>query len=213
MYQILLGIIIGAGVGIAARKVLKFSKRRSLIDRESMVAMYVSLAIFTTAVTTLAGSDDLLAAFACGAAFAWDDWFSESIGASTYLVHVHTASDTILLLAEDSNFSNIIDLLINCAVFIYIGATMPFADFNDSTLTIDAWRLAVIGICVLIARRMPAMLLMYKWIPDIKTFREAVFAGHFGWSSFHSGIEGKLADADIAQVPWASVPSLLRHWR
>lgn len=45
-----------------------------------MVAMYVSLAIFTTAATTLAGSDDLLAAFACGAAFAWDDWFSESIG-------------------------------------------------------------------------------------------------------------------------------------
>ena len=68
MYQILLGVLIGVGVGIAARKVLKFSKRRSLIDRESMVAMYISLAIFTTAVTTLAGSDDLLAAFACGAA-------------------------------------------------------------------------------------------------------------------------------------------------
>lgn len=78
MYQILLGIVIGAGVGIIARKVLKFSKRRSLIDRESMVAMYISLAIFTTAATTLAGSDDLLAAFACGAAFAWDDFFTES---------------------------------------------------------------------------------------------------------------------------------------
>jgi NhaP-type Na+/H+ or K+/H+ antiporter len=68
LYQILLGIVIGAATGIIARKLLKFAKRRDMIDRESMVAMYVSLAIFTTAVTTLAGSDDLLAAFACGAA-------------------------------------------------------------------------------------------------------------------------------------------------
>jgi len=68
LYQIVLGIIIGVAVGIIARKLLKFAKRREFIDRESMIAMYVSLAIFTTAVTTLAGSDDLLAAFACGAA-------------------------------------------------------------------------------------------------------------------------------------------------
>lgn len=74
LYQILLGIIIGAAVGIIARKILKFSKRRELIDRESMVAMYVALALLVTGLTTLAGSDDLLAAFACGTAFAWDDW-------------------------------------------------------------------------------------------------------------------------------------------
>lgn len=61
LYQIVLGVIIGALVGIAARKLLKFSKRRSLIDRESMVAMYVALALFVTSATTLAGSDDLLA--------------------------------------------------------------------------------------------------------------------------------------------------------
>jgi len=39
-----------------------------------MVAMYVALALLVTGLTTLAGSDDLLAAFACGTAFAWDDW-------------------------------------------------------------------------------------------------------------------------------------------
>lgn len=76
LYQIILGIIIGALVGVVARKVLKFSKRRELIDRESMVAMYVALSLLVTALTTLAGSDDLLAAFACGTAFAWDDWWA-----------------------------------------------------------------------------------------------------------------------------------------
>lgn len=37
-YQIVLGCIMGAVVGILARKLLKFSKRRELIDRESMVS-------------------------------------------------------------------------------------------------------------------------------------------------------------------------------
>lgn len=74
LYQIVLGISIGAVIGIIARKLLKFSKRRKLIDRESMVALYVSLAFLVTGLTTLTGSDDLLAAFACGTAFAWDDW-------------------------------------------------------------------------------------------------------------------------------------------
>jgi NhaP-type Na+/H+ or K+/H+ antiporter len=74
LYQIVLGCIIGAVIGVAARKVLKFAKRRELIDRESMVAMYVALALLVTGLTTLAGSDDLLAAFAAGTAFAWDDW-------------------------------------------------------------------------------------------------------------------------------------------
>jgi hypothetical protein len=34
---------------VIARKVLKFSKRRELIDRESMVAMYVALSLLVTA--------------------------------------------------------------------------------------------------------------------------------------------------------------------
>lgn len=38
LYQIVLGIVIGAAVGILARKTLKFSKRRKLIDKESMVS-------------------------------------------------------------------------------------------------------------------------------------------------------------------------------
>lgn len=37
LYQIVVGIIIGASIGILAREALKFSKRRHLIDRESMV--------------------------------------------------------------------------------------------------------------------------------------------------------------------------------
>lgn len=42
------------------------------------------------------------------------------------------------------------------------------------------WRLIVLAILILLFRRMPIILALYKWIPDIKTFREAIFVGWFG---------------------------------
>lgn len=137
---------------------MQFSERKKLIDRQSYVAQYVSLSMLSIGICTLLGSDDLLAAFACGCAFAWDGHFNKA--------------------TEDSVFSNVVDLLFNCAAFIYIGAIIPFEDFNHFGLT--PWRLVVITILILLFRRLPVILALYKWIPDIKTFREALFSGWFG---------------------------------
>lgn len=38
----------------------------------------------------------------------------------------------------------------------------------------------MLTLLVLLLRRIPIVLATYKWIPDIKTFREAMFAGWFG---------------------------------
>ena len=46
---------------------MKFAYRKGLIDRESYVAQYLALALFTIGVVSTLGSDDLLAAFAAGA--------------------------------------------------------------------------------------------------------------------------------------------------
>ncbi len=94
LYEVALGIILGTLLGIAARKMMKFCEQKRLIDRQSYVAQYVSLAVLAigklnisildqsigltvvdgtgAGMTTLLGSDDLLAAFACGTAFAWE---------------------------------------------------------------------------------------------------------------------------------------------
>ncbi|QRV86568.1 Sodium/hydrogen exchanger family [Ceratobasidium sp. AG-Ba] len=160
LYEVALGIAFGAVLGFGFRHLMRFCERKDLIDRQSYVAQYVSLAILTIGATTLLGSDDLLAAFACGTAFAWDGWFNRQ--------------------TEESMFSNVIDLLFNCACFIFIGAWIPFEDFNAPELSISVWRLIVLGILVVLLRRMPIMLLLYKWIPDVHTLRECIFAGHFG---------------------------------
>ncbi|KAJ7639469.1 Sodium/hydrogen exchanger family-domain-containing protein [Roridomyces roridus] len=160
LYQVILGVIIGSLIGVGFRHLMKFAERHSLIDRHSYVAQYVSLALLTIGLTTLLGSDDLLSAFACGAAFAWDGFFNRQ--------------------TEESVFSSVIDLLFNVAAFIYIGAWMPFDQFSNHDTTLQVWRLVVLAICVLVLRRLPVMLALYRWIPDIKTFQEAFFTGHFG---------------------------------
>lgn len=158
--QISVGILIGSLLGFGVRHLMIFCQRHDLIDRNSYVAKYVSLAMLTIGICTLLGSDDLLAAFACGTSFAWDGFFKKQ--------------------TEESVFSSVIDLLFNIAAFIFVGAWMPFNMFTDPALSLTVWRLIVIAILILILRRLPIVVALYKWIPDIKTFREAVFSGHFG---------------------------------
>ncbi|CDO71965.1 hypothetical protein BN946_scf184940.g112 [Trametes cinnabarina] len=159
LYQVILGTVIGAVLGIAFSHLMKFSHRKGFIDRESYVAQYLALALFTIGVTRTLGSDDLLAAFACGSAISWDGYFNTQ--------------------TEDEVFSSVIDLVLNCGCFIYIGAWMPFDMFNATELGITPWRLVVLFVSVLFLRRFPPLLLLYKWVPEITSWKEALFSGHF----------------------------------
>ncbi|GAW01797.1 Na+ H+ antiporter Nha1 [Lentinula edodes] len=93
-------------------------------------------------------------------AMSWDGHFNEQI--------------------EGEIFASVIDLVLNCACFIYIGAWLPFKDFNMPSLGIEPWRLTVLLISVALLRRIPPIMLLYKWIPEISSWQEALFSGHFG---------------------------------
>ena len=45
---------------------MQWSHRKGLVDRESYIAQYLSLAVFAPGVAYSLGADDLLAAFAAG---------------------------------------------------------------------------------------------------------------------------------------------------
>ncbi|KAI9484591.1 Cation/H+ exchanger [Zychaea mexicana] len=68
------------------------------------------------------------------------------------------------------------DIVLNIGVFAYIGVTMPFPTFAE----ISVWRLVVLAILVLLFRRVPIVLGVYKINPVINNWREAVFTGWFG---------------------------------
>ncbi|KAL5485193.1 hypothetical protein ACEPAI_7835 [Sanghuangporus weigelae] len=161
LYQVILGTVLGAVLGIAFSRLMIYAQRNDLIDRESVVVQYLALAIFTIGIVNSLGSDDLLAAFAAGTAVSWDG-------------HFRTRT-------ENEVFSTVIDLVLNCASFIYIGAWIPFGSFNDMMLgRMQPWRLVVLFIAILALRRIPSILLLYKFVPDIHNWREALFCGHFG---------------------------------
>ncbi|EGN93823.1 hypothetical protein SERLA73DRAFT_163247 [Serpula lacrymans var. lacrymans S7.3] len=183
LYEVILGVVFGAVLGFSFRHLMKFCERNDLIDRQSYVAQYVSLAFLTIGIMTMLGSDDLLAAFSCGTAFAWDGFFNRQ--------------------TEESVFSSVIDLLFNVAAFVYVGAWMPFDSFDDDVLTLKVWRLFVIAILVLLLKRLPIIIALYKFIPDIKTFREAIFSGHFGPIGIGAVFISTLA---VGQLPKPSSP-------
>lgn len=160
LYECVLGAIFGFAVGYIARHAIKLAERRGLIDRESFLVFYFVLAVFCAGAGSLLGMDDLLIGFACGVGFSNDGWFTEK--------------------TEESHVSNVIDLLLNLAYFVYFGSIIPWEDFNSPALGLTPWRLVVIAILVIFFRRIPIMLLLKPIIPDVKTWREALFAGHFG---------------------------------
>ncbi|KAG0292641.1 hypothetical protein BGZ98_002507 [Dissophora globulifera] len=80
----------------------------------------------------------------------------------------------------EAHIQEIIDMLLNLACFVYIGASIPFSSFGDASIGLSVWRMIVLAILILIFRRMPFVVALKPLIPALTTYREASFAGWFG---------------------------------
>ncbi|KAL8994624.1 MAG: hypothetical protein Q9188_007015 [Gyalolechia gomerana] len=160
LYECIFGATYGVLIGYLGRHAIKWADSKNLIDRESFLVFYFTLALFCAGTGATLGTDDLLVGFAAGVGFSNDGWFTQK--------------------TEESHVSNVIDLLLNLAYFVYLGAIIPWEQYNNPIIGLTPWRLVVISICVLLFRRIPIMLALKPLIPDVKTWREALFAGHFG---------------------------------
>ncbi|KAI0540830.1 alkali metal cation/H+ antiporter Nha1 C terminus-domain-containing protein [Xylaria digitata] len=189
IYECIFGAIYGFLVGYIARHGIKYAERHDLIDRESFLVFYFVLALFCAGSGSILGVDDLLVGFAAGVGFSNDGWFHEK--------------------TEESHVSNVIDLLINLAYFVYLGTIIPWEMYNDFSIGLSAWRLTVMSIFVILFRRIPIMLLLKPIIPDVKTWREALFAGHFGPIGVGAIFVAILARAELETehtIPLATIP-------
>ena len=73
--------------------------------------------------------------------------------------------------------------LFNVTAFIFVGAWMPFGDFHINGglgMGLEVWRLVVLAVLIFLSRRLLIMMGLYRWILELKTWKEAVFFGHFG---------------------------------
>ncbi|KAG4438781.1 hypothetical protein IFR05_005758 [Cadophora sp. M221] len=164
VYIVFLSVLYGIVVGYGSAKVAKFALRRKWIDTESYLLMPTGLGLFLIGTCGAIGTDDLLACFVAGNALNWD---------GQYLAEAEALHDEV---------NSCMDVLLNFGGFMYIGIIMPFADFHQPDTTgLTLPRLIGLGFLVLIFRRIPAILITYKFMPScVKDWKEALFMGYFG---------------------------------
>ncbi|CAG8783335.1 5276_t:CDS:2, partial [Acaulospora morrowiae] len=109
LYKIGLSIVIGIFTGYVARKLLYLSEKNRLIDKESFLVFAIALALFLTGFVSIISGSDLLACFIAGTSFTWDDWFRRE--------------------TEEAHLQEVIDMLLNLAVFAFIGSLIPWQSF------------------------------------------------------------------------------------
>ena len=70
------------------------------------------------------------------------------------------------------------DYILNAAYFAFFGAMMPWGVFNVESMHV--WRYIVLSIAVLLLKRLPPLMALYRFIPMVKTWKEAALMGYFG---------------------------------
>ncbi|KAJ9301688.1 hypothetical protein DTO217A2_7525 [Paecilomyces variotii] len=160
LWQCICGITFGLLLGFGGNRALRLAHGRGLISPQYFSLFHIVMAIFCIGLASTLGLDDFLLAFSAGVGFARDGWFSSARSASPPPVAL-------------------IDLVMNSSTFIYFGALIPWSAIGELP-TITAGRVIGLVILVLLFRRLPFVLAFKRWIPDIKTWKEALFCGHFG---------------------------------
>jgi NhaP-type Na+/H+ or K+/H+ antiporter len=162
LWKCLFGTLIGLFVGVCANRTLRFAHGSAYIATSFFFVFYFLLAILCVGIGSTLGTDDFLVSFGAGTGFAWDGWF----GSKT----------------KETRLPEILDLMLNSSMFVYFGAIIPWSDFGSSVLIphLTVGRLIGLLILIILFRRIPIVVAMKRFIPDVKTYREALFCGHFG---------------------------------
>ena len=162
LWQCALGLLIGLVIGHCFNRSLRFANRNKYIDPASFLVFYLLLALLSIGIASTLGVDDFLVAFGSGYGFAWDGWFAKK--------------------TRETHLPNVLDLLLNSSMFVYFGALIPWSDFSPRDITPNITPGKLVGLLILIVlfRRIPIVLAMKWFVPDIRTYKEALFCGHFG---------------------------------
>ncbi|KAJ5212757.1 Cation/H+ exchanger [Penicillium cinerascens] len=164
LYMIIMGSGYGLLVGFVSRKSLNLASKRQWIDKESFSLCPIAIGLFLVGTCGCFGSDETLACFIAGCALNWDG-------------NYHSEAE-----ARHDSFNSTIETVLNYGTFIFIGASMPWDQLHLPKVTgITISRLVVLGVLILLFRRIPAIMLGYRFMPKIcSDWKEALFMGYFG---------------------------------
>jgi NhaP-type Na+/H+ or K+/H+ antiporter len=159
LYQVGIAVVLGVLFGVVLRKLLKRGYDEGWMDKESLLALSVASALLFLGIFARLGLDDLLGCYITGLILAWDEWMNDQL--------------------EGSHIQEVLDSLINISYFIFFGTQIPWAEVGKVE-SLALWRILVGCILILLFRRLPAVLALWKWIPALNSWEEAFFCGFFG---------------------------------
>ncbi|KAJ5533696.1 Cation/H+ exchanger [Penicillium frequentans] len=163
LYMIIMGSGYGLLVGFVGRKGLNLASKRRWIDKENFFIFPVAIGLFIVGTCGCFGSDETLACFIAGCALNWDGLYHAEVE------------------ARHDSFNSAIEVILNFGTFIFIGISMPWDQMHLPQVTgITISRLITLGILLLLFRRIPAIMLGYRFMPKIcHSWKEALFMGYF----------------------------------
>lgn len=149
-------IVVGILFGYIAGRLLKWAERRKTIENSSFLAYSLALSLTVLGAAKLMGTDGILAVFMAGLAF------GNVVGGQQR--------------AKEDNVQEAINRFFTLPIFILLGLMLPWQQWT----ALGWWKLALLAIVVLLLRRMPAILLLSRWIKPLRNLPEALFVGWFG---------------------------------
>jgi sodium/hydrogen antiporter len=155
VWQVLVASAVGIALGLGSARLLRAAEARDLIEEDWRLVHTVSLSVLAVGLGRLMGSDELLVAFAAGAAF----------------VQIISEEDR----AEEELGQEAVNRFFSLPVFALIGILIPWQGWADL-----GWRGALLALSVLLLRRIPGILAIRRWIGDVGRFPDALFIGWFG---------------------------------
>ncbi|MGP1387774.1 MAG: cation:proton antiporter domain-containing protein [Thainema sp.] len=148
-------VLFGFIAGFAAGHFLKWAEQNKTIENTSFIGFSLALSITVLGAAKLLGTDGVLAVFVAGLAF------GNVIGGNQR--------------SEEDNVQEAINRFFTLPIFVLLGLMLPWNQWLAF-----GWQSLLLIVAVLLLRRLPALLLLYRQIPPLKKIQEAAFVGWFG---------------------------------
>lgn len=155
LWEVLFAVVMGLLIGVAAGRLLHRAERRKTIAPTSLLSYSLALSLVVLGASQLLGSDGILAVFVAGRGFA--------------------AVTTVHERNEEERVQEAVNQFFVLPVFVLFGMLLPWNQWAEL-----GWAGVALVAAVLLLRRVPALLVLHRWIGTLRPVSSGLFAGWFG---------------------------------
>lgn len=178
--EVLGGVALGLAIGYAVGRVERWVSQRDYLEETSVFTITVSLTFFVLGATELAGTNDVLAVFVAAAAYNWQADPGDE--------------------AREQRIQEVFDRLFTVPVFVVFGMAVPW----DRWLALG-WRGPALVLGVLLARRLPMVFALARFLPPLDRRAATLFVGWFGPVGIAAVFYAVLAvERTGSDLPWVA---------